>query len=1044
MGKIVKINKRIAISMKGEYDRPDVKLTANRKQCISHFMEKIGPYNLIDTLDETGRSLVYRARENGAGRTVIIKLLKAERATPTDRARFRQEYSVIKGLDIPGIVKTLDIISRDDAIAIVLEDFDGISLKRCVADEPVDIAFFLSAATIIAGTLGQLHRKNIIHGDIKPRNIIVNREKGIVKITDFGIARAITHDNEDLHDRGVVEGTLAYLSPEQTGRMNRIVDYRSDIYSLGVSCYEILAGTVPFPSTDPMEVIHSHIARMPAPPDSINPAVPQVVSRIVMKLLAKSPEERYQNCFVLQSDLDECRRRFAQGHGIDEFEIAENDIALSFNIPHPFIGRGPEMERLRNAFGNARKNACIFYLVSGPPGIGKSALINELQVHTAEMKGYYASGKHDQYSRDVPYRAVAQALSAFLSQVLAESKERINVWKEAVNSEIGNVGRIIADIIPNVELITGPLPEVPELGPQEAQNRFYFAFKRFIIAITGIAPIALFLDDLQWADAASLGLIKSIAIDNEIKNLLLIGAYRDAEPGGPLALMLDTIEKIVPVEKISLTPLESGHVNELLALQLKSEPNDTGNLAEIVHAKTGGNPFFVHQFIRSLYDSGLLILATNARGRPSWEWDIEKIRNVPVTENIIDLMSLILLQMPEETLRVLEIASCIGSEFDLEVLARAWGHTNEETLAHLSHALDLGLIAYSGGAYRFYHDKILEAAHSRISVYDRNRFHDSIGSIMLDECHGRRLHERIISITDHLNFGLFLDKSRDQKVRLAELNLMAGKRAGDSVAYAASLNYFKTGIGLIESASGKQGCWNDSYALAFDLHVAAAEAAYFLGHYDIMDGYNKEALAHAKSVIDEARVCEVTIESYKARRMFLEAVKAGVEVLAKLGVRLPISPSIPQILFALFKTRLMLRGLDMENLLGRPVADDPRIITISRIVASVGSASMYTAPKMLPLLAELTGKLYINHGYTPESPYGLAGLAIIVCNLMGDLDRGLMIGKLAMRLLEKHKNLRSRSRTYYAYYYFIHHNREHMREDNRAVARGVPLRPGIR
>ncbi len=595
-------------------------------------------YAVVEQINETLHSVVYRAHREDPPGTVIIKALRAEYPTPAEVARLKHEYEVIRGLNVEGIVQVLDVVDAEGGVALILEDFGGTALKEMIKGG-IPLHRFLELAIRLAEILGSLHQKNISHRDIKPANIIVGRESGIVKITDFGIAAEFTRQSAELSNPEIIQGTLAYISPEQTGRMNCAVDYRTDLYSLGVTFYEMLTGQLPFTATDAMEIIHAHIARIPPAPAKIRPGIPAVVSDIVMKLMSKAAADRYQNCFGLAADLRECLARLELTGGIEPFDLGRQDVSLRFIIPQIVVGRDAEMAVLHAAFDRVTRGAVEVMLVQGEPGIGKSALVNEIHKPIVAKRGYFISGKYDQFRRSVPYSSIIQAFQGLARQILSESDEHVREWKAKILRSLGPNGKIITDAIPEVELIIGRQPDIPDLGPEETQNRFNLCCRNFVRVFAGTShPLVLFLDDLQWADSASLNLIETITTDRELRCFFFIGAYRDTEVPAhhPLRLTLEAMRRTGrTINTVTLGALHPVDVNQFIANFLRCPPETSRPLAYLMHAKTRGNPFFVNQFLKSLYADRCIVLDP-ARG---WTWDMVRIQEMQVTDNVVQFMA---------------------------------------------------------------------------------------------------------------------------------------------------------------------------------------------------------------------------------------------------------------------------------------------------------------------------------------------------------------------------------------------------------------------
>jgi predicted ATPase/serine phosphatase RsbU (regulator of sigma subunit) len=963
-------------------------------------MDKIQDYAIIEKIAETRGSLVYRGRKEDEQDTMVIKVLKTRYPSLSDVARYKQEYDLIKSIDLEGVIKTYDLLEHDGTFALVLEDFDGISIRDLLKKKKsYDIKEFLKTSVKIADILGNLHMKDIVHRDIKPHNILINQKTKALKITDFGISAAITHENDEVYNPDFILGTLSYMSPEQTGRINRTVDYRTDLYSFGITLYEMITGTLPFNSYDPMEIIHSHIAVMPVPPSAQNPGVPQTLSDIIMKLLSKTPEERYQNSFGLAADLRECMAQIEKRGKIEQFELAVNDISNKFIIPQKLCGREKEIDILLSSFENvsSRGKGAAVVVVSGAPGIGKSALVHEILKPIVAKRGYFISGKFEQFRRDKPYSAIIQAFQVLVRQILSESEEMIRIWKEDLLTVLGANGRVITEVIPDIELIIGKQPELPVLGPEETKNRFNFVFEKFTNVFPAKGrPIALFLDDLQWADRASLQLMRNIITNSEIRNFLLIVSFRDNEvdEAHPVMDFLKEVGKYsVKINRISLAPLSEMDIKDLIMNFLKCTDARGTELAYLLHRKTGGNPFFVNQFLLTLYNEKMIV-PDEALG---WRWDVDKISSMQVTDNLVDLMAGKIGKLSSKTQDVLKICACIGNRFDLEAIASVRGTSIYEALHDLTEAIHHGLVSPLADVYIFHHDRIQEAAYSLVTDYEKSELHYRIGKLALDAADEIGLQNKLFYIVDQLNLGVSLITGGIEKEKLARLNLDAGKKAKASAAYAPSFRYLNDGIELLETNG-----WAGQYDLTLALYTESTEAAYLMGDYDTMSDLAGIVLHNAKTILDKVGVFVSQINACIAREDFQTAIDIAQPIIWKLsGIRIPKKATQLNIGLELLRVKIMLLGKKPEDILNTPRMTDPHILATGKILASVGIPAFFVDPNMLAYGLLLALRLSGKYGHAPEHAFAYTAYGIVLAAGLWDFEGAIKFGNLGMLLMDK-------------------------------------------
>jgi len=1009
-------------------------------------------YQIQAQIYESANSLVYRAIRTQESQPVILKLLKQDYPTPEELVRYRQEYDLTHQLNLEGVCRSLSLEPYQNTLVIVFEDFGGESLRQWMNQDSFTLEEFLQIAIATTTSLAQVHAANIIHKDINPANIVYNPNTQQLKLIDFGISTVLSRETPILKNPNVLEGTLAYMSPEQTGRMNRSLDYRTDFYSLGVTFYELLTGKLPFDTTDVLELVHCHLAKQPIPPDKLvgahrraplnQPApLPPILSEIVMKLMAKTAENRYQSALGIKADLEECQRQIHDTGSISNFPLACHDRPDKFQIPQKLYGREREIEQLINAFKRVSERSEVM-LVVGYSGIGKSALVQELYKPVTQKRGYFISGKFDQYQRDIPYSAIVNAFQQLVKQLLTEPDAKLQEWREKLLAALGVNGQVIIDIIPEIEWIIGKQPEIPELGATEAQNRFNLVFQNFINVFTNTShPLALFLDDLQWADGASLKLIQ-VLMSAASPGLFLVGAYRDNEvfPAHPLMLMLEEITKAGSiVNHISLSPLDLPTVNQLICDTLNCSEDRGNSLAELVHFKTGGNPFFMNEFLTSLYTEGVLEFTystlSDGNMKGQWQWYIEKINSLGFTDNVVDLIASKIQKLPETTQHLLKIAACIGNQFDLKTLATCCEKTLRDTTNELYGTVDANLVVSLGSRedievalleskstnyqipeYKFVHDRIQQAAYSLIPEQHKPLIHRAIGELLLQNTSKERREEKLFDIVNQLNLGKEIISNQSKRDELAQLNLKLGKKAKISAAYQSAFNYLQLGIELL----GNKG-WHRKYKLALSLYVFAAESAYLKSDFEQVKKISKIVLKQAHTVLDKVKITELTILTLIAQNKPNEAIKIALNFLEKLGIILPQEPNKLNIILAVLKTKFVLAGRRIEDLSDLPQMTDPYKLAAMRILSKIGSAAYFSTPKLMPLISFKSVVLSVKYGNSPDSILAYATYGLILCGIIGDIKLGNQFGNLSIKLLNKFNHFDCFASVYFLNGCFIKH-----------------------
>ncbi|MBF0442792.1 MAG: serine/threonine-protein kinase PknK, partial [Oligoflexales bacterium] len=810
---------------------------------------KIDGYTIKEKIYISSRTVVYSGIKDDDKKNVIIKT--TYQANPSDReiARLHYEYQLLGSMNVPGIVRPVELIQYQTSHALILEDFGGQSLNNFIKiGEGIDLKIFFRISIEILKILSLIHSKGITHKDICPQNICWDKNRNLVKIIDFSIASCISQELFGTSADGVIEGSLPYLSPEQTGRINRNLDYRSDFYSLGITFFELLTGQLPFYADDAIGWAHAHIAKQLPAIHEIRQDIPPVLSKIIAKMCAKNPDERYQSSFGILSDLNNAYQFWIMKGVSFDFIIGDHDVPDHFQIPQKLYERGHEYEYLINLFNNVSCGSSEILMITGQSGIGKSALVKEVKGPIVTRSGYFIEGKFDQFKRNIPYSAITDAFNDLTKQILSESPEKIQNWKKTILQALGVNGRIITDLIPELIKLIDVQPEIVECKPTEAQNRFDTTFSDFVRAITsGNRPIVIFLDDLQWADSSSLLIIAKIITSSDIHNLMVVGAYRhnEVKPSDPLILSLEEIRRNKKVHEIILNPLSESSIFTMVAETLHLKENDVSQLSEVVFRRTDGNPFFIGEFLKNLYREGWLFFDNN---KGSWNWDINKVKAADAPENVIDFLIGRFKKLPNETIELLKIAACIGNYFDLKTL-KTISNTPINSLAKkLWPALHQGIIIPLNDTYKlvqqaqttaylqydtinvfykFQHDRVQQTAYSLIDKSQKATLHLNIGEMLLQFSDKKQIEERIIEIVRHINEGIVLVNDDKRKISYAALNLQAAKKAKDSMAYDSAYNYLSIAGKLLPA-----GSWESGYQLAFDIHKESAECAYLSGNFD--------------------------------------------------------------------------------------------------------------------------------------------------------------------------------------------------------------------
>lgn len=988
---------------------------------------------------------------------VVVKGLNGTSSSFSDAVRLHHEHAIVAGIRGEAVVRIHGLEKQNRILAMVLEDFGGISLAEFLSTTRLDIPGFLRIAIQLCTALQEIHGAHIIHLDINPSNIIINPGTQQVKVTDFGISSRLSSERVQTINPNVLEGTLPYISPEQTGRMNRSVDYRADFYSLGITFYEALIGWVPFQSSDPMELLHCHIAKPPAVPAELNPSVPKPISDIVMKLLAKTAEERYQSAGGLRADLEQCLIRWQHDSAIADFPLATADVPQRFQIPQKLYGRDSEIATLLESFEQVCRGEAGMVLISGDAGIGKSAIVYEVHKPIARQRGFFVSGKFDQFKRDVPYAPLTQALRELIDQLLASSPSVLEQWRIRLREALGPNGGVLSEVIPEIELIIGEQPALQDLPSNESQNRFNSVFQRFTNAVATVDhPLVLFLDDLQWADQASLDLIHRLLIDPGLKFFLLIGAYRDDDTteASKRALGENTLKSAgVEIRHISLEALDVEAVTQLIAEALRLAPEQCRPLAHLVTKKTAGNPFFTNEFLKSLYHDGLLRYDQEGR---HWAWDSDQIRQTGITENVVAMMIGNIRRLPSPTQHCLQLAACIGNTFTLDALARVVSRNQSLAAEELWPAIKTGLVVPLGDSYkylasadetasvihtgaplhffdvsyRFAHDRVQQAAYSIIPPGEAARVHYDIGRSLYESLNDTDGQEALFAAANHLNLGREHVTGTAERMELIRLNLRAGKRAKASAAFEPALRFLSAGHACVMPGDSAE-----LYETLRDLLMEKGECEYLTGAFDAADKSFDKALTIVKSPAEKGRIYGLKIQLFIHCGQLDLAFENAISALKVLRVPFPRDPGKLTVFRTMLVARWRAGRRKIADLIDLPLmeSDEPRVAM--NILMSLFAIAYSRSQEFGGLVISTMMNLTLRHGNADVSAYTYGLYGLLVSAGFKAYTAGRELALLGLRLSEKFDNSLLRGRCNFVFGCLHNHwhshvstNREYLQE----------------
>jgi PAS domain S-box-containing protein len=997
-------------------------------------VDNLQGYRIIERLHDSERTRVYRALAEHDDAPVVLKTFAKSHPLPQDVAQLKREFAIARRLQHSHIARPLDLASQDNCWLMVFEDSGGQSLDKHIAGARLDLETFFTIALQVCDALESIHGASIVHKDINPSNLIWNAGTQLLQVIDFGIASELGCENPAALSPNVLEGSLHYMAPEQTGRMNRIVDYRSDFYALGATFYELLCGRPPFEAEDAMELVHCHLARTPDWSLPEFKRLPPQLLALLARLLEKNAERRYQTIHGLKKDLELCRLLvLAPDHG------AAVPVELSahrgvFHIPQKLYGREPEIAQLMAAFDRISAGNSELLLVAGSSGIGKSAVIHEVHKPIVARRGYFVAGKFDQYKRNIPYASLIQAFTDLIRQLLTEPQERIQLWAAQLKSALGGQAGVIIELIPELALVIGPFEAAPELPPAESQNRLNRLFQRFVQVLAGPEhPLVVFLDDLQWADVATLRLIELVMRDPDQRHMLFIGAYRDNEVDAahPLMAMRDGLcDGGARVDILKLAPLAEPDIAELIADTLGAPPASCEPLARLCHRKTQGNPFFLNQFLKSIHEAGHLRYDFR---RDIWDWQPEALEAADFTDNVVDLMSRNIHRLPDETQDLLQLAASIGNSFDLSTLAAASRQTPYATQHCLWPALQADLVRPVDHRYkyltdgesgppirfRFLHDRVQQAAYVVVQEEERARRHLDIGRLLYRGADFVALEEQLFAIVEQMNAGRAFIDDVNERIELAQLNLRAARKARISAAYLAALRHAHIGISLLPGDA-----WQSCHELVFDLQLGAAQAAYLSGDFAAAEAIYPQVLAATSDALEKVHCYSVQMMQYQLQGRFLEAIAIQRAGLSLLGIDFPEDEAALQQLVGqgFGEIETLLAGRSMHDIMQSPEMQSPADLAAMELLLGMSYATYLAGQEALYAAAMLKQvNLCVTKGNCDVAPFAFVLYGFLDSLIMRRHREGFEFGTMAVELANRRANLVMRCRTHFLFAAFTNH-----------------------
>ncbi|MCU7843267.1 MAG: diguanylate cyclase [Candidatus Thiodiazotropha sp. (ex Monitilora ramsayi)] len=998
-------------------------------------------YQIDTVLYRTSGRVLYQGVRLDDHAEVAVVTLDAEYPDRQQVAELKHGGTIAGKLgDVDGVLKVHALLAHGSGNLALVCDPMASSLKTRLAEtdgQGLPLWEVLDIGWRLARTLGEIHSRDIVHKALTPGRVLLDPASGEIRLAGFCIASELEQERQGSQMSRRLEGPLPYISPEQTGRMSRDLDYRSDYYSLGVLLFELLTGQRPFQADTVLEWVYSHISRLPPSPHDVSSSVPEAVSAIVLKLLAKNPEERYQSAKGLETDLARCADELAAKGTIEPFVPGQNDVAQKFLVPQELYGRERELEQLFGLFESALRGSNEFCLVHGYSGVGKSALVNEIDRPLVRERGFLVQGKFGQFQHGEAYTALATAFRGLVQQVLAEPEARQAEWRQALNKALAPNARLAIELLPELELIIGEQPAVVELPPAEARNRLHIVLSNFLRVFAGEGhPVVLFLDDLQWCDTPTLELLRRLVTSRDLSHLLLIGAYRSNEVGNghPLRLLLDDLQAQKNICQLPLSPLERDSVMHLVADALCREPSETRLLSDMLYDKAQGNPFFTNELLRQLHKEGAIVPDPDSGG---WNWDLDAARWSGVSSDVVEFMVDNLRRLQPATQQVLQLAACIGGTFDLQTLSTIYERPVAETAAVLLPALKQYTVLplqsnyrLVGGAaeppafnptYKFQHDRVQQAAYALIVVQRLQDVHLSVGRLMVQHAGDTVPDERLIDIVGHLNEGRPLIESSDERLQLAELNLRAGVRAKHSAAYDAALDYLRVAAELLPTDP-----WRETPALMQALAAETQQCTYLTGRTEEAESWIEVMLEHAHSNLVRSDILAIRTRQYATLGRMEESILSAIQGLAMLGVEFNERPTVDDIARERQRVEENLGKRNIAELVEAPPVEDPATLTAMRLFMEIFAAAFLSGSgNLFSYLVLKAVNLSLRHGNCPESAFAYAAYGMLLCGELDEPALGNQYAKVGLAINERLDDLPLRARVIYVYAMFVHHWSNH-------------------